>query len=571
MGQTPPKYFLPSAPYGASEGANALNPVQPGAVNPQTPLLPPNFQDPGTMTTANAAQMFNPANMGGGPRGGNPFSGMNPFLKGLFLFFLLLFAPSVWATTTVTGTLQNLGTGTVGQGAFVRFWLRGCGGNIPRINGTAVIAPSQGGVYYFDLAANSSGVISGTLYSTRDATGLLAGDIECGGSKTSVWYGMQIFVGGKGGAEVPIHAKNGVALDITGVTPISQTPPIVAPNGDATYARLDGGNTPFTALINFRSGLSLGAASSPTFTKNPSGPYAGSALLNTGLFAQSSIATVGAFDLQNNATGVIFRNGVFNGTLGKSGTVQAGDTSSGTATWNANNVYNLPDLSQGSGIDTSGFLYGASSSILNASVGHCVIGGGTNTTNSAGSLLDSTIGCNTHIVFPVNTRQVQWVNGANTGALTSVAVTGNRTWTLPDVSGTPVMVVYSTASGSTNSSIGATTMATAGSGGNTFRFTFYVDQVAVGIGCSGNTTVVVNATWTDPNAGAPVTGNTSNATIAGNGTAGQPLGTLTVFALPITIRAKASTAVQYSTLLTPDGTCGTKPTYQVYPVLEQLN
>lgn len=50
MGQTPPKYFLPSAPYGSSPASNTLNPTQQAAQNPQTPLLPPNFTDPGTMT-----------------------------------------------------------------------------------------------------------------------------------------------------------------------------------------------------------------------------------------------------------------------------------------------------------------------------------------------------------------------------------------------------------------------------------------------------------------------------------------------------------------------------------------
>jgi hypothetical protein len=85
MGQVPSKYFLPSAPYGSSEAANALNPVQPGAANPQTPLLPPNFQDPGTMKTS--LQAPTQAATGGNPFGGNsvnrnPFSQM--FGRGLF-------------------------------------------------------------------------------------------------------------------------------------------------------------------------------------------------------------------------------------------------------------------------------------------------------------------------------------------------------------------------------------------------------------------------------------------------------------------------------------------------------
>jgi len=62
MGQVPAKFMLPSAPYGSSEGANVLNPVQPGASNPQTPLLPPNFQDPGTMPSSTPLQQ--PAQQG---------------------------------------------------------------------------------------------------------------------------------------------------------------------------------------------------------------------------------------------------------------------------------------------------------------------------------------------------------------------------------------------------------------------------------------------------------------------------------------------------------------------------
>lgn len=253
MGQTPSKFFLPSAPYGGSEAANALSPSQPAAQNPQMPLLPPNFQNMPTMNASpasptGATSPSKPPNplssfFGGGGSGAG-------FMRGLFgaLLFLLL-VPSLFATTTVTGTLQNLGLGTVGQGAFVRFWLRGCGGNVPRIAGTALIAPSQGGVYFFDMVANGSGVISGTLYSTRDSTGALGGDIECGGSTLSVWYGMQVFLGGKGSVEIPLHAKNGITLDVTTAVPITQTPAATAPTGDQTYLRLDAANAPVSGNV----------------------------------------------------------------------------------------------------------------------------------------------------------------------------------------------------------------------------------------------------------------------------------------------------------------------------------
>lgn len=54
MGATPAKYMMPSSPIGASSGINTLNPVQPNAVNPQQPLLPSNFSDPGTMAKGGA-------------------------------------------------------------------------------------------------------------------------------------------------------------------------------------------------------------------------------------------------------------------------------------------------------------------------------------------------------------------------------------------------------------------------------------------------------------------------------------------------------------------------------------
>lgn len=140
------------------------------------------------------------------------------------LLLLLLLSASAWATTPVTGHIQNLGTQAVTSGAFVRFWLRGCNGNQPRVAGVGVIAPSQGGVYYFDFPAGSGGAVSGTLYSTRDNTGNNGGDIECGGSTRTVWYGMQIFQAGKGGPEMAVHALNGVALDITSVPKLTSNP-----------------------------------------------------------------------------------------------------------------------------------------------------------------------------------------------------------------------------------------------------------------------------------------------------------------------------------------------------------
>ena len=145
-------------------------------------------------------------------------------MRKLAVFSLLFLSSLCHATTTVTGTIGNLGTGTV-TNSYVRFWLRGCKGANPRVNGTAIIAPSQGGVYYFDLPANGSGVVSGTIYSTRDGAGTGDGEIECNNSKTAEWYGMQVFYKGQAGPEVAVHAQFGVTMDITSVIPIV-TPPM---------------------------------------------------------------------------------------------------------------------------------------------------------------------------------------------------------------------------------------------------------------------------------------------------------------------------------------------------------
>lgn len=55
MGQVGPKYFMPSAPQGASPASNVVNPVQAPPVNPQTPLLPTGFTDPGATVFGHAA------------------------------------------------------------------------------------------------------------------------------------------------------------------------------------------------------------------------------------------------------------------------------------------------------------------------------------------------------------------------------------------------------------------------------------------------------------------------------------------------------------------------------------
>lgn len=207
-------------------------------------------------------------------------------------------------STNITGNIKDLSGGAVTSNTYLRFILRGLNGNIPRVNGTALVAQNPGfGLtgYWFDLVPNASGQISGTLYSTRDAAGTGNGEIEAGGSLTAVWYGMVLFTGGNPSAEIPVHAKNGVTLDISNVTPISTTPVSTAPTGDTTYARLDGGNMPFTGQVQLKDGT----AASPgiSFGSEPT----------TGFFKQAAAVIGGVISgtcrWLLNATGTLLGSG----------------------------------------------------------------------------------------------------------------------------------------------------------------------------------------------------------------------------------------------------------------------
>ncbi len=139
-------------------------------------------------------------------------------------------------------------------------------------------------------------------------------------------------------------------------------------------------------------------------------------------------------------------------------------------------------------------------------------------------------------------------------------------------------VVYSTASGSTNANIGATTMVTVGSSSATYRLTYYLTISVIGSSCTGNTTVALNTIWQDPlDAGARTSAGAAMVLAnLGNGTLGesyQPSGTGTASAVTGNsgvFRAKAGTVIQYSTTYTIGSGCSPGPQYTIYPVLEQL-
>src|SRR6185312_3095091 len=156
-------------------------------------------------------------------------------MKRILAFALAcLSAVMAHATTTVSGNLKTLNGTAQSSRSFVRFRLAGCGGNQPRIISTAVLAPSgQGADWHIDFTPDASGAISGTLYSTRDATGLLGGEVDCGGSTTSVWYFMSIWVNGKAGPSISTGAERRNAEYQ------QRGPDYSEPSGDSAFWRHD--------------------------------------------------------------------------------------------------------------------------------------------------------------------------------------------------------------------------------------------------------------------------------------------------------------------------------------------
>lgn len=131
--------------------------------------------------------------------------------------------------------------------------------------------------------------------------------------------------------------------------------------------------------------------------------------------------------------------------------------------------------------------------------------------------------------------------------------------------------VYNTLPAAGTTSITATTMVTAPAipaTGTTYRFTALADVTVVGTSCAGNTTVLVNVIWQDPNEASPATTGNLTFTVTTNGTLGRLIPAATNL-IPA-ISAKAGTVVRYSTTFTAGGSCAPAPTVQVYPVLEQM-
>lgn len=142
---------------------------------------------------------------------------------------------------------------------------------------------------------------------------------------------------------------------------------------------------------------------------------------------------------------------------------------------------------------------------------------------------------------------------------------------VPQVQNPPVLITNS-GSSIVNASIGTSTIATAGAGGSMYRLSVYINESAAGTGCSTNSTLTTQLTFTDNSAAGSTNvnlvnavGGSSTVTIVNNGTANTPI----AYMIPMTFWPKSGTAINYSTTYT-GGTCTTAPFYHVIYALEQL-
>lgn len=156
--------------------------------------------------------------------------------------------------------------------------------------------------------------------------------------------------------------------------------------------------------------------------------------------------------------------------------------------------------------------------------------------------------------------------GATGTPNSSTFLRGDYSWATPSGSGGFPSIVYNTPPSPTNTNISAFTMVTVGASDATYRYGAYVNQTALGSGCSGNTNATFNVIFTDPNNGTPVTLPVSIPTIINNGT----LGVLMVDFTPVMLRAATGTVIQYSMMYSIGSGCSIGPTLQMFPILEQL-
>lgn len=208
---------------------------------------------------------------------------------------------------------------------FVRFWLRGCANNQPRVNNVALIVPPGGPGYYKDFTPDASGAIAGSIYRNSE--------IECNGATGNTWYGVQVYRDGKPGPETP-YSVVAATFNLNTATPTVQAPPPPPATFPYIMANPIAPQTISNFPLNFGSGSGIGA--------NYQGglQVAGTYLRSNGssVFAPVSANQIAA-DLLVTPTlnGLVYWNGsgLSNSPTGGAGTLCATSANGGAPAWSS--------------------------------------------------------------------------------------------------------------------------------------------------------------------------------------------------------------------------------------------
>lgn len=228
--------------------------------------------------------------------------------------------------------------------------------------------------------------------------------------------------------------------DTAGLVP-NENPVVLDGSGEATVL-LGDGDYKFVLLdaddVEQWSVDSIASGPISAFSVSAEAGSEGFVRINTGLQLESSLqVTNGVVVMTSDAAYLSMKN------TGHWAFLQAGDPSSGGPTWFADNTFTFPDMAQGGSVPQSGFLLAVSGAIAGAAAGN-----GLFLDSVFGNMLDSGIGMNQNISFPVPGRWVVWNNGSFSALLRSTPATANRIIELPDASGKVVVIVNPPASAS---------------------------------------------------------------------------------------------------------------------------
>jgi hypothetical protein len=139
------------------------------------------------------------------------------FTASLLLILLTLQAAKA---ATVTARLQQLTGKPVMGNTFVRFELKNCGINLPRVAGMEIVAPPV-----VDLRPNALGIINGLIINNNLITCDVLGNTYY---TISVWNGA-----------TQIYAKDfivaGATMDLTAAAPMTDVPTPIVPHFAYTY------------------------------------------------------------------------------------------------------------------------------------------------------------------------------------------------------------------------------------------------------------------------------------------------------------------------------------------------